>query len=302
MATAVTVFLVLAAGQRSGAALDGYAGGSPSPAKAVSSPNWSGYVVTGKPGTRYSSATGTWTEPTVSCDGDSNTFATIAVGLGGYGSNAQSDEQVGTDANCLPSGKPQYFGWFDVAPYPSYRVPRVVSAGDVLTATVTIDLSSRPPLIKVGLDDLTGGWSFERGISWVSAGQFLLQPGEQNTGGPSAPAASSAEWLVEAPVSCHHEVCEQASLANFGSVAMSEISASTTDGEGRPRGRRQVTDAPSGTSGRLRHPARSEGPTPCANPSGQALSRRTQEARVPPQHGNCRLDRVTRSRPGFRGT
>ena len=38
-------------------------------------------------------------------------------------------------------------------------------------------------------------------------------------------AASSAEWLVEAPSSCHYEVCSQASLANFGSVGMTGISA-----------------------------------------------------------------------------
>ena len=232
VASGAIVLLALVAVEGGRGARDEALGRSPAPASSRStiSPNWSGYVVRGKPGTRYSSATGTWTEPSVSCARDPNTFATIAVGLGGYGSDAQSDEQVGTDANCLPSGNPQYFGWFDVAPYPSYRVSRTISPGDVLTATVSIDSSARPPLVQVQLDDHTKGWSFEREISWVSAGQFLVQPGEQNTGGLTAPAASSAEWLVEAPVSCRDEVCEQASLANFGSVTMTGISASTTDG------------------------------------------------------------------------
>jgi hypothetical protein len=192
------------------------------------SPNWSGYVVTGRPGSRvrFSSATGTWKEPSVSCNAkDHDAFSTIAVGLGGYGRNAQSTEQVGADANCDPSGRPTYFGWFDLAPYPSYTIPHKISPGDVLTATVSIVSTDQPPSVKVQLTNATRGWSFEREISWVSAGQFLVAPGEQNAGGLTSPAASSAEWLVEAPSSCQVLACAQSSLANFRSVAMTGISA-----------------------------------------------------------------------------
>jgi len=191
----------------------------------VVSPNWSGYLVTGKPGTRYTSVTGTWREPTVSCGRHASGFATIAVGLGGYGRGAQGDEQVGTDANCDASGKPVYYGWFDIAPYPAYGVPHTVSPGDLVTATVTIEIDARPPLVKVELENATAGWKFAREISWVSPGSTVQQPGAQNAGGSWRPAASSAEWLVEAPSSCHYEACTQASLANFGSVGMTGISA-----------------------------------------------------------------------------
>ncbi len=206
-----------------GAAHDG--GGRTTSSTPVISPNWSGYVVTGSPGTRYSSVTGTWREPAVSCVGGAGSFSTIAVGLGGYGSDAQSDEQVGTDANCRQSGVPEYYGWFDIAPYPSYRLPRKVSPGDILTATVSIVATERPPLVKIRLDDATQGWSTVKEVSWVSAGQFLVQPGEQNTGGLSSPAATSAEWLVEAPTTCEHQTCSPTSLADFGAVAMTRISA-----------------------------------------------------------------------------
>jgi hypothetical protein len=189
------------------------------------SPNWSGYVVTAKPGTRYSSVTGTWRQPAVSCTRDAKEFSTIAVGLGGYGSNPQSDEQVGADANCGPSGKPAYYGWFDVAPYPSYSIPHKVSPGDLLTATVSIVSVVHPALVRVQLDNSTAGWSFTREISWVSAGTTVQQPGTQNAGGRDSPAASSAEWLVEAPSSCRYEACAQTSLANFGSVAITNASA-----------------------------------------------------------------------------
>jgi Peptidase A4 family len=195
----------------------------PSPDSRIS-PNWSGYVLTAAPGVRYSSATGTWKEPAVSCMRDRHGFSTIAVGLGGYGGNAQSDEQVGADANCA-MGKPRYFGWFDLAPYPSYTVPHAVHAGDVLTATVTILADSRPAVVSVELDNRTAGWRFTRQISWVSAGRFLVAPGAQNTGIQALPDGTSAEWLVEAPASCVDQVCSQASLANFGSVAMTGISA-----------------------------------------------------------------------------
>jgi peptidase A4-like protein len=201
---------------------------APGVSASVISPNWSGYVVTGRPGSRvsYSSATGTWQEPTVSCArGDRGAFSTIAVGLGGYGGDRQSAEQVGADANCGASGKPAYYAWFDLAPYPSHTIPHKVSPGDTLTATVSIIGTARPPLVEVQVTNVTRGWSFTRQISWVSAGQFIVAPGEQNAGGQSAPASASAEWLVEAPSSCHRLVCAPASLANFSSVAMTKVSA-----------------------------------------------------------------------------
>jgi hypothetical protein len=71
---------------------------------------------------------------------------------------------------------------------------------------------------------LTQGWSVTRDVSWVSAGQFLIQRGEQ-VGGLAAPATSSAEWIVEAPASCHGSVCHQSSLARFSDVAMHGIAA-----------------------------------------------------------------------------
>jgi hypothetical protein len=131
---------------------------------------------------------------------------------------------VGADANCTATGRPRYFGWFDLAPYPSYTVPHGVRAGDLLTATVEILTTAQSPLVDVELDDRTAGWTFTRQISWVSAGQFIVAPGAQNTG-IQPPDGSSAEWLVEAPARCFHQNCTQTSLADFGSVGMTKISA-----------------------------------------------------------------------------
>jgi hypothetical protein len=163
--------------------------------------------VTGKPGTRYTSVTGTWREPTVSCGRHATGFATIAVGLGGFGRGSQGDEQVGTDANCAASGKPVYYGWFDIAPYPAYGIPHTVSPGDLVTATVSVELTARPPLVKVELDDATAGWKFAREISWVSRAAPSSSPARRTRAAVAARriVGRVARRAVELPL----EVCRR---------------------------------------------------------------------------------------------
>ena len=175
----------------------------------VISPNWSGYLVTGRAGARvsFSSATGTWKEPSVTCArGDLGDLSTVVVGLGGYGADAQSSEDVGTDANCDAAGKPTYYAWFELVPYIAYNVPTndKVLVGDTMTGTVNI-LSTT--LVQLEIQDQTRNWTFSRNITFSS----------QDT--------STAEWISEAPASCLRFVCGEANLANFGTVTMRNISA-----------------------------------------------------------------------------
>ena len=59
--------------------------------------------------------TGTWTEPTVTCErGDAGASSAVWVGLGGYGT--RSLEQVGVNANCDAKGRPLYFAWYEIVP------------------------------------------------------------------------------------------------------------------------------------------------------------------------------------------
>ena len=178
------------------------------------SPNWSGYAVTGRPGTQvsYTRVRAMWTEPTVRCvPGDAGASSAAWVGLGGYqrsglsadGLSARKVEQVGTDANCNASGAATYYAWFAVAPYPATAIKGSVLPGDTITGSVNI----LPRLAELQIEDRTRHWAFTTKISWPS------------------PDTTSAEWIVEAPVACARFSCGEAGLANFGSVMFHEVAA-----------------------------------------------------------------------------
>jgi hypothetical protein len=170
------------------------------------SPNWSGYVATGSSSNpqSFTSATGTWTVPTATCStAHAGEFSVVAVGLGGWPSTSKMQE-VGTDANCDNKGKPSYYAWFEVVPYPAYQIKNKLSPGDTVTALVKVLPAN---FVDLQLTDQTAGWTWQRNISW------------------SLPDTLSAEWLVVAPASCIRFTCSQASLANFGSVNMRAVSA-----------------------------------------------------------------------------
>jgi len=168
--------------------------------------NWSGFVVTARPGTTmsFTSAAGAWTAPSVTCGRDDvGASAAVWVGLGGYDRGQAEVEQIGTAANCDARGRPTYFAWFEIAPYPAYSIDHKVRPGDVIRATVTI----ARPLVTLHLANRTRKWAVTKTITW-------------NGDDPA-----SAEWIVEAPTNCVRFKCAQAALANFGSITIAEISA-----------------------------------------------------------------------------
>ncbi len=165
---------------------------------------WAGYVVTA-PEVSFTGVTGTWTEPSVSCEqGSAPALSTVWVGLGGYSSPSSVLDQVGTDANCEVNGRETYFAWFELLPDVAHRVPKRVAPGDAMSGSVSV---FKPNLVVVKLENLTRHWTFVRRINF------------------GLPDGSSAEWVVEAPYSCLRFECHQASLANFGSVSIDHVSA-----------------------------------------------------------------------------
>ena len=172
------------------------------------SPNWSGYAATSPTGgtVSFTSVTGTWTVPTATCAAkDAGAFSTVWIGLGGY-TTTQKTEETGTDSNCDAKGKPSYWAWFELVPYPSYTIPSKVGAGDTITGTVKI-VNEAFGVVQMQVQNLTRGWTFTRNFNW------------------SLPDTSSAEWIVSAPAACVRFVCHQASLTNFGQAGMTGISA-----------------------------------------------------------------------------
>jgi hypothetical protein len=138
----------------------------------VQSGNWSGYADTGA---AFSTATGHWTEPSVSC-GSRTSLAAFWVGIDGYSSS--SVEQDGTLAECY-QGSAYYYTWWEM--YPSNAIQVVGSTlrpGDGVTASVV--RSGGSYTLKV-TDSSRSGDSFSTTQSCSSC------------------ANSSAEWIAEAP-------------------------------------------------------------------------------------------------------
>ena len=138
----------------------------------VDSNNWSGYTDTGS---NYSTVTGKWTEPAVSCT-STTSLAAFWVGIDGFTSS--SVEQDGTLAECY-GGTAYYYTWWEM--YPSNAIQVVggtLRPGDHISASVV--RSGTSYTLKV-TDSTRSGDSFT------------------TKQGCSSCANTSAEWIAEAP-------------------------------------------------------------------------------------------------------
>src|SRR6202020_1142657 len=116
----------------------------------TSSTNWSGYATDS--GT-YTSVSASWVQPTGTCSSRSDQYSSFWTGLDGYSSD--SVEQEGTDTDCI-NGKPQYYGWYETYPNPSYSFRSTIEPGDTITASTTYEGNNE---FKLTLADTTRGWS-----------------------------------------------------------------------------------------------------------------------------------------------
>ncbi|MEU5257262.1 G1 family glutamic endopeptidase [Amycolatopsis sp. NPDC021455] len=110
--------------------------------------NWGGYVSFGS----FTTATASWTEPSVTCNSTNDLFAPW-VGIDGDGSSTV--EQTGVETDCS-SGHPVYSAWYEMYPAAPVYYNVSVSAGDHITATVTRTATNT---YRLDLSDTTKGWS-----------------------------------------------------------------------------------------------------------------------------------------------
>jgi hypothetical protein len=172
---------------------------------AVHSPNWAGYAVTGPAGS-FTSVTGSWVEPTVSCTTSQASAAAFWVGLDGYSASDNAVEQTGTDSDCLKGtkkkpGGPSYYAWWEIdtpSSTSSTTINDKVSPGDEMTATVT---------------DSGGTYT----MTLVDSGPTNTWSSTHVATSPTA-TDSSAEWIAEDPSVCSDSKCTLLKLADFGSV------------------------------------------------------------------------------------
>jgi len=173
----------------------------------VQSTNWSGYADTS---TTFSTATGNWTEPSVTCSSSQEQLAAFWVGIDGFTSG--SVEQDGTLAECFHRSA-FYFSWWEMYPTNSIQVVgSSVQPGDSISASVVRSGSS---------------YTLKVTDSTHSANSFTT------TQSCSSCANSSAEWIAEAPSGSSGVL----PLANFhswtlsGATVNSRVISSFTDDE-----------------------------------------------------------------------
>jgi hypothetical protein len=179
---------------------------SPALAAASVSTNWAGYVAlpSASVGARFSSVSGTWTQPSATCSAGRETYSATWIGLGGYAVHARALEQIGTDTDCTRSGSAVYSGWYELLPAGPVNLKLKVHAGDQMSASVTVKRHG----VTLRIRDLSTGRRFSttRRMTRIDT--------------------ASAEWIVEAPSACvSSETCQILPLTDFGEVAFSAATA-----------------------------------------------------------------------------
>lgn len=184
------------------------AGWAPAAAGAATSVsrNWAGYVAvqSASGSSRFSSVSGTWTQPSATCSNGKEAYSAVWVGLGGYSESASALEQVGTDADCTRSGHASYSVWYELVPAAPVSVALKVKPEDKLSASVTV----RAKHVTLRIRNLSTGRRFTitKHVSKIDA--------------------SSAEWIVEAPSVClTTSSCATLALADFGTTLFSSATA-----------------------------------------------------------------------------
>jgi hypothetical protein len=133
----------------------------------------------------------------VNCEGSAAQSASAYwIGLGGDSERAPGLEQIGTDSDC-EHGHPMYYAWYELIPAESVPLRLRIEPGDLISAFTSV----RGHRVMLRITDVT------------RRRHILI-----HRYAPSVDT-SSAEWIVEAPLSCTRPgSCAATRLANFGSV------------------------------------------------------------------------------------
>lgn len=166
------------------------------------STNWAGYSVSSsrKP---FTCVEASWTQPAAVCQGDTQAAVAVWVGIGGMGQAGLV--QVGTETDCS-GGAATATAWTQSLPQEAY------AAGADLA--VAIGDSVRGRVLWVS------GSTYELSIENLSTGQAFSTTAVNGVLDPT-----SAEWIVEAPVIGCPKACQVATLPDFGTVTLTNVSA-----------------------------------------------------------------------------
>jgi Peptidase A4 family len=177
-------------------------------ANSSQSSNWAGYAVH-RSGVHFHNATGTWTQPSLTCTAGHSSYSAFWVGIGGYSATSEALEQIGTEADCHLSGRQKMTAWYELVPAPSKSLKLTIHAGDTITASVIVTGHQ----VTMTLKDATTHKSVTKSLH------------------ASLIDTSSAEWITEAPSECTgSNSCQTLPLADFGSTTFDFAGVQTTSG------------------------------------------------------------------------
>jgi hypothetical protein len=170
------------------------------PEPAPTSADWSGYTVSTdlqSPQAAVTSVTGSWTIPDISASAD-DSFSAAWIGVGG-----QYDEtpiQTGTEHDWV-NGAAGYIVWYEHLPQNPVQINMIVSPGDIMTASITLQDATTQTWV-VEIRDASNGQTFRQSLSYATT-------------------RLSAEWIVERPT-VNNRV---STLADFGKITFTGCSA-----------------------------------------------------------------------------
>jgi hypothetical protein len=173
-------------------------GGNGNPSGGTS-PNWSGYAITGGP---FASISGQWRVPAVT--GDAGSASTTWIGIDGdqFGNNTLI--QTGTEQDWSSGAGPSYSAWWEVLPAAETAFPTSgpVLPGDLMVASIwltgtTGPMPGEPQTWAIVLTDSTQNWT--AGVQVTYSGML-----------------DSAEWIEEATADCSPSSCSISALADYG--------------------------------------------------------------------------------------
>jgi hypothetical protein len=187
--------------------------------------NWSGYVE--QTTAAFTSASGTFTVPTLDSGDDPSSALAEWVGVDGDSGTDTNLIQAGVENNppngTSPTG--ETYAWWEVLPANETPIPEPVQPGDQVSVTITklgtaCSSSDSDPVVAGGVEwdvtitDATENWNYPVTLCYAGPG-------------------SSAEWIVEAPEeqSTYHGQTEDdiVPLAGFSpDVSFTNLTTSTT--------------------------------------------------------------------------
>ena len=173
------------------------------------SPNWSGYVLTGGSG-GYQAISAEWTVPSVDCSSVPDGATSDWVGVNGFGEQNPGLFQDGTTSYCVNGQEGDWSWWTDAAEAYSSQLLFPVAPGDLIYAQV--------------YQEASGEWAYdiEDVTSQVSSSAAPAAP--ESYSGPG----TTAEWIAEDPGDPSTD--EPYPLADFGSVTFTDLGLTVPSG------------------------------------------------------------------------